>query len=82
MELLQLASIDRRRRAGHEVDGLCGFRERDDFADRRLTAEHGNDAVEAEGDAAVGRGAVLQRVEKESEPAFASSSEMPRSLKI
>ena len=51
----------------HEVDGLGGFWEGDDFAEAGCAGEEHDDAVEAEGDAAVGRGAVLEGVKEEAE---------------
>src|SRR5262249_47821344 len=68
MQLPQLPRIDGRRRAGHEVDGLCRFGKRDDVADRALRCKDGDNAIEAERDAAVRRRAVLEGIQEESEP--------------
>src|SRR5665213_1088738 len=51
----------------HEVDGFGGLGEGDDFAERGGAGEDHDDAVEAEGDAAVRGGAVFERVEEEAE---------------
>ena len=51
----------------HEVDGLGRLGEGDDFAERGCAGEDHHDAVEAEGDAAVRGGAVLECVEEEAE---------------
>ena len=51
----------------HQVDRRRGLREGDDLADRALVREDGGDAVEAERDAAVRRGAVFERLEEEAE---------------
>ena len=67
VQLAQLRVVDRRRRAGHQIDGLRRLRERDDLANRRLAAQQRDDAIEAERDAAVRRRAVLERVEEEAE---------------
>ena len=67
VQLAQLLLVDRRRRAGHDVDGRGRLRERDHLADRRLAAEQRDQAIEAERDAAVRRRPVLERVEEEAE---------------
>ena len=82
MQLLELLRVDRRRRAGHQVDGGGGLRERDHLADRRLARQERHHAVEAERDAAVRRRAVFERFEEEAEPGAASSSLMFSSRKI
>ncbi len=51
----------------HEVDGLGGLGEGDDFAEAGCAGEDHDDAVEAEGDAAVRGRAVLEGVEEEAE---------------
>ena len=52
---------------GHEVGAGLGFGERDDVADG-LAVEHEHDeAVDAQGDAAVGRGAEAEGIEEEGE---------------
>src|SRR6266850_178752 len=68
MELAQLFRVDRRRRPGHEIDGVRGLREGNHLADGCLAGENRDDAVEAERDAAMGRRPVLQRLEEEAEP--------------
>jgi hypothetical protein len=75
LQLAQLLVVNHGRRAGHQVHGLRGLRERDHFADRRLAAHQRHDAVEAERDAAVRRRAVFERVQEEAESRAASSSE-------
>ena len=51
----------------HEVDGAGGLGEGDDLAQAGGAGQDHDDAVEAEGDAAVRRRAVLQGVEEEAE---------------
>ena len=65
--LLALLGRDRRRGVGQRVVAAAGLRERDDVADRLVAAEQHDDAVPAERDAAVRRGAELERVEQEAE---------------
>ena len=67
MQFAQLFRADRRRRVGHQVDGLSRFRKRDDLANRVLAAQNRNQPIEAEGDAAVRRRTVLERVEEKPE---------------
>ena len=67
MQLSQLLLGDRGRRVGHQVDGFGGLGEGDDLAQTGRSGQQHDDAVEAEGDAAVGRRAVLQSVEEEAE---------------
>ena len=67
----------------HQIDGFGGFGEGYDFAEAACAGEDHDDAVEAEGDAAVRGRAVLESVEEEAEAlALASSSDMPRERKI
>ena len=54
-------------RVGHEVDGLGGLWEGNHFAQAGRAGQQHDDAIEAEGDAAVRRRAVLERVEEEAE---------------
>ena len=68
--LRQLRVRDRRRRTGHQALRGGGLGERDDVADRFGAGHQRGDAVDAEGDAAVRRRAVLQRVEQEAELGF------------
>src|SRR5690349_17036145 len=68
-ELAKLAVGDRRWGVAHQVGAARGLGERDHIANRRLAGQEHHQAVQAEGDAAVGRGAVLQRVEQETEAA-------------
>ncbi len=51
----------------HEVDGLGGLGEGDDFAEAGGAGEDHDDAVEAQGDAAVGWGAVFEGVQEKTE---------------
>ncbi len=67
VQLLQLLLIHRAGRVGQQALGALGFGEGDDVADALGAGHHGDDAVQAEGDAAMRRGAVLQRVEQEAE---------------
>jgi hypothetical protein len=46
-QLFQLFVAHRRRRPGHQVDGLSGFWKRDHIADGRLAAENGRDSIES-----------------------------------
>src|SRR3546814_9848152 len=57
-EVGQLLRVDGGGRAGHGVDARLGLREGDDLADVLLAGEDGHQAVDAEGEAAVGRRAV------------------------
>src|SRR5260370_31095166 len=68
-ELVQLIFINRRRRIGHQILGGGGCGEGDHFADRFFAGEEHDHAVDAEGDAAVRRSAIRQRVEEKAEPA-------------
>src|SRR6185503_7344654 len=68
MELTQLFQIDRRGRPSHEIDRICGLGKRNHFTNRRLAAEDRDDTVEPERNAAVRRGAVLERLEEEAKP--------------
>ena len=52
---------------GQRVEAAAGLRERDDLADRVGAGQQRDDPVPAERDAAVRRGAVLERVEQEAE---------------
>jgi hypothetical protein len=56
--------------AAHEVGAGLGFGEGDDVADVGGAAEEHDDAVDAEGEAAVGGGAELEGVEEEAEAAL------------
>ncbi len=67
VEFAELEVADGGGGVDHEVDGLGGLGEGDDFAEGGCAGEDHDDAVEAEGDAAVGRGAVLEGVEEEAE---------------
>ena len=61
--------VDFGRGFGHQVLGFGGFGEGDYFANGFFAGEKHDDAVEAEGDAAVRRCAVGQRVKEEAEAA-------------
>src|SRR3546814_8310324 len=69
-EVGQLLRVDGGGRAGHGVDARLGLREGDDLADVLLAGEDGHQAVDAEGEAAVGRRAVAERLEEEPEAAL------------
>src|SRR2546423_12972412 len=66
-QFLQLGVADRGGRVDHEVDGFGSFRKWDDFAQAVGTGKEHDDAVEAQGNTAVRRRAVLEGVEKEAE---------------
>jgi hypothetical protein len=61
-------------RVGQQALRALRLREGDDVADRLGAGHQRDDAVQAEGDAAVRRRAVLQRVEQEAELDLRSSS--------
>ena len=67
VELFKLLLGYRGGGVGHEVDGFGGFGEGDDFAQAGCAGEQHDDAVEAEGDAAVRGSSVFERVEEEAE---------------
>src|SRR5437879_9819309 len=64
---LELAGINRRRRVGHEVHCRGGLGEGDDFADGLFSGQKRHHAVKPQRDAAVGRGAIGERVEEKPE---------------
>src|SRR5881628_1651382 len=66
-EFIQLLRVDRRGRLAHQVLRARGLREGDDVAERLAAGHHHRHAVESEGDAAVGRSAVAERLEQKSE---------------
>src|SRR5438128_1465949 len=66
-QLLELLWIHRRGRVGHETLSFLGLRERDHVADGVGTAEQHDQAIQAERDAAVRRGAVLKGVQQKAE---------------
>src|SRR3954447_23486243 len=66
-ELAQLRLVNRGRRPGEEVEARRGLGKGDHVADRLRSAEALDDAVDAVGDAAVRRGAVAKRLQKEAE---------------
>ena len=66
-QLLELPGLDRRGRVEHEVRARRGLGEGHDLADVRLVGEQGDPAVDAEGDAAVRRRAVLEGLEDAAE---------------
>ncbi len=70
IRLANLFIVDRRRCAAHEVGAALGFGEGDDVADVGDAAEDHDEAVEADGDAAVGRSAVLEGIQEEAELGF------------
>src|SRR5262245_24535345 len=65
--LLALLGRDRRRGAGQRVVAAARLGEGDHVADRVAAGQQGADAVPSERDAAVRRGAVLERLEQEAE---------------
>src|SRR5436190_2033283 len=67
VQLLEVGRIDRRGGVVHQRGRARGFRERGRVADRVAAVEEDDETVEAERDAAVRRGAVLERLEQEAE---------------
>lgn len=55
---------------GHEVLAFLGFGEGDDVADAVFFGENTDEAVEAEGDASVGRGTVFEGFEHVAKAGF------------
>src|SRR4029078_3444622 len=55
------------RRVAHQIDGLRRLRERNYFANRRLTGQQRADPIEAERQATVRRRAVFERFQEEAE---------------
>ena len=70
MQFGQLRRINLRRRAGQRTGGGGGLGEGDHLADGILASHQRADAVETEGDAAVRRAAVAQRLQQETEAAL------------
>src|SRR5579863_2480626 len=68
-EQIKLIRVYIRRSVGHQVLRLGRLREGDHFADRLLASEQRYDAIDAEGDAAMRRRSVGQRIEEEAEAA-------------
>jgi hypothetical protein len=84
VQFAQLLLVDAARRVGQQALGALGLGEGDHVADRLGAGHHGDDAVEAEGQAAVRRRAVLERVEQEAElgllllgPMLSASNTLP-----
>src|SRR6266516_976691 len=67
MQLAQLLLVHRRWSMREQILRALRLRERDDVADGFGTGHYGDDAIEAESDAAVRRRAVLQRLEEKAE---------------
>src|SRR6266705_6831085 len=67
VQLAQLLLVHRRRGMREQILRPLRLWERDDVADGLGTRHHGDDAVQAEGDASVRRRAVLQRFEQKAE---------------
>src|SRR5437879_10994580 len=67
VQLAQLLLVHRRRSVREQILRALRLGKGDDVADGVRSHHHRYDAVEAEGDAAVGRGAVLQRIQQEAE---------------
>src|ERR1700676_2608374 len=70
VKVARLSFADVLRRARHEVIARLGLRERDDLADVLFAREDGDQAVDAESEAGVRRGAVLEGAEQEPEAAL------------
>src|SRR5690348_1103738 len=66
-QFFQLTLADRSWRVHHEVRGASGFGKWDDFAQAVSASQDHYDSVEAEGNSAVWRRAVFERLEEESE---------------
>src|SRR5207244_7913222 len=67
LQIPQLTPIDFRWRLGHEVHATIVFREGHDIADGFGATDDHDEAVEAEGDSAVGRRAEAQRAQQMAE---------------
>src|ERR1700752_3201064 len=67
VQLTQLLVIDRARRMREQVLRALGLGEGDHVADRIGLGHQRHQAIQAEGQAAMRRGAVLERVEQEAE---------------
>ena len=67
MQLFELLQAHIRRRLGHQATGLLGFGEGDGVADRLLARQQHHHAIEAEGQAAVGRGPHVEGFHQETE---------------
>src|SRR6267378_675198 len=67
MQLAQLLLVDRRRSVREQVLRTLGLGKGDHVADGFRAGHHRDDAVQAEGDAAVRRRAVLERFQQEAE---------------
>src|SRR6267143_2483472 len=67
VQLAQLLLVHRRRSMREQVLRALGLGKGDDVADRLAARHHGDDAIEAEGDAPVRRRAVLERLQQEPE---------------
>ncbi len=70
VQITNLPRVDFGGGAGHWVGGFLGLGEGDHVADVVAAGEHHDPAVEAQGDAAVGGGAVAEGVEEEAEALF------------
>ena len=67
VKLAQLLFVNRRRSLREEALSALRLREGDDVADRVGFDHHGNDAVETESEAAMGRRTELEGIEEEAE---------------
>src|SRR5881397_3715961 len=67
VQLAQLFFVRGRRRPREQVLRALGLWKGDDVADRFGARHHGHDAIQAEGDPAMGRCAVLERLQEEAE---------------
>src|ERR1700728_2438872 len=70
VQFFELRFADGAGRVDHEVDGFGGFGKCDDLAQARRAGEDHDDAIKPEGNATMGRRAVLQSFEEESEALF------------
>ena len=66
MQLTQCLGIHRTRRLGHDVRRALGFREGDHFTNRLRASHQHHQTIQAKGETAVRRRAVLKRIEQES----------------
>ena len=70
MQLAQLSVINGARRAHHEVGARGRLREGDDLANRLHAHNLGDEPVDAQGNATVGRSAVAEGAQQVAELAF------------
>ena len=70
VQLAQCLGIHYTRSLGHDIGRALGFRERDHFTNRLGAGHQHHQAVQAKGQATVGRCTVLQSIEQEAEFLF------------